>query len=70
MSEKRAISKGLWAPIHTPKRGAEWINWRCVRTTRKAARSALLEGIAPERHGPHLENTRFARVTITEDEHG
>lgn len=69
MSEKRAISKNLWSPIHTPARGNPWINWRCVRTTRKAAKEALLENIAPEHHERHLNGVRFARVTITEDAH-
>jgi len=64
---KPAISKNLWAPVHTPARGNPWINWRCVRTTRKASREALLEGIGPDYHKKHLDGVRFARVTITED---
>lgn len=70
MAEKRAISKGLWAPIHTPDRGHPWINWQCVKTTRKAAQEALLEHVAPKYHRSFLSGVRFARVTISEDDHG
>jgi hypothetical protein len=66
MTDKPAISKGLWAPIHTPQRGQPWVNWRCVRTTRKAAKEALLENIDACHHKRHLQGVRFARVTITE----
>lgn len=70
MADQRAISKGLWAPIHKPKRGGEWVNWRCVRTTRKASKEALLENIDQVHHKRFLNVVRFARVTITEDDHG
>lgn len=69
MSDKQAISKNLWAPIHTPARGNPWINWRCVRPTRRGALAALLENISPEHHKRHLKFVRFARVTITEEGH-
>lgn len=64
---KTGITTNLWAPIHTPKRGRPWVNWVCVRSTRREAKRALLEDIAPAYHAEHLQGVRFARVTITED---
>lgn len=67
MTNQQARSPRLWAPIHTPKRGRPWVNWVCVRMTRREAKRALLDGVDPKHHAIHLEGVRFARVTITED---
>lgn len=64
---KQAISKNLWAPKATPKRGAPWIIWSFVRMTRRDAKSAYLEGIEPECQKDCLDRVKFVRVTITED---
>lgn len=69
MSEKRAISKGLWAPIATPTRGTPWVIWPHVASTRKAARESYLKLVDPAHHKKALARVRFARVTITEDTH-
>lgn len=70
MAEKRAISKGLWAPIATPTRGTPWVIWAHVAMTRKAARESYLQRYDPAHHKRALTRVRFARVTITEDDHG
>lgn len=67
MSDKRAVSKGLWAPIVNPSRGTPWVVWTCVRMTRKAAKEAYCEDVPPGHLRSHLSRVRFARVTITED---
>lgn len=58
---KQAISKGLWVPICTPKRGPPWVSWICVRSTRREAKAALLDGIHPAHHKEVLDGVRFAR---------
>lgn len=69
MSDKLAISKGLWAPIATPTRGSPWVIWPHVAMTRKAARESYLQQFDPAYHEKALTRVRFARVTITEDDH-
>jgi len=60
--------KNLWAPIIRPKRGAEWINWTCVRLTKRDAMAAVCDHIPPNLHKEWLQNVRFARVTIIESQ--
>jgi hypothetical protein len=67
MTDKRAISKGLWAPIATPERGRPWVLWIYVRSTRHEAKSAYLSGYDKDTATSALKRVRFARVTITED---
>ena len=67
-SGRPATVKNLWAPIICPKRGAEWINWTCVRLTKRDARAAACEHIPPIHHKEWLANVRFARVSITESQ--
>lgn len=62
-----AQSKGLWAPIVKPDRGAEWIHWYCIRTTRKEAKRAYLDGVVLAAHKMWLRKVRFARVMVVED---
>ena len=70
MADKRAISKGLWAPIATPARGTPWVMWPHVASTRQGARKSYLSHFPPENHKRALTGVRFGRVTITEDDHG
>lgn len=69
MPDKRAISKGLWAPIATPTRGTPWVIWTHVASTRKGARDSYLRRVDPLHIKHALARVRFARVTITEDDH-
>jgi hypothetical protein len=62
----KASMKNLWAPIATPKRGAPWPLFHCIRESRKAARDAYLEGVPESMRPSALERVRFAKLTITE----
>jgi hypothetical protein len=62
----KALSKGLWAPIVTPKSGMPWVVWTDIRSTRREAKAAYLECIDIEFQKKHLERVRFARVDISE----
>lgn len=62
----KATTKNLWAPIIKPRRGAEWVNWTCVRRTRRGAKTEYLRDIPETYHPEMLKNVRFAKVTINE----
>ena len=63
---KPATTKGLWAPIVKPKRGAEWIIPGCIQFTKKGSIESFLKGIPEKLHESRLKNVRFARVQISE----
>lgn len=62
-----AVTKRLWAPIIKPARGHEWVNWLCVRSTKREAIIAYRAGVPIECMRHHIRRVRFARVTITEE---
>jgi hypothetical protein len=62
----KAITKNLWAPIATPKRGHPWVIWTSVASTRSEARKLYLKNFIPQYHKEVLKRVRFARVTIVE----
>jgi hypothetical protein len=62
----KATVKNLWAPIIKPKQGSEWINWTCVRLTRRDAKAAMCEHLPENLHRKFLKNVRFARVMVSE----
>ena len=66
MTKKPVTESGLWAPIIKNPWRREWIDWTCVRSTRREAKAEHLRGVPPEFRGKALANVRFARVTITE----
>lgn len=61
-----ATTKNLWAPVVKAKRGNDWIVWTCVRSTRREAKSAYIDGVEADHIKHHLKRVRFARVTIQE----
>lgn len=65
MAEPAKITR-MWAPIVTGSR-SEWPAWPYIRSTRRDAKKAYLEGFEPQAHARVLKNIRFARVTIIEE---
>lgn len=63
-----AITKNLWASKIKPTRGKPWIIWPDVRSTRREAKRAFLEGIDPEFQKKHLERVEFVRVFVQEQQ--
>lgn len=53
----------LWAPLVTSGR-KPWIAWTCVRSTRRDAKEAYLDGIAVIHHKEHLARVKFVKVYV------
>ena len=64
---KPVTRERMWAPIIKEPTGLEWINWECLRPTRREAKHAIVRywGLLPD--ADLLKSIRFARVTITEE---
>jgi hypothetical protein len=56
----------MWAPIRKAKRGADWIIWTDIRSTRREAKRAYLDQIEPAMHKDWLRDVRFAKVSVVE----
>ena len=53
----------LWAPLVTSGR-KPWIVWTCVRSTRRDARKAYVDGIPEIHHKKHLSQIKFVKVHV------
>jgi len=62
----KAVTRNLWAPLVTPKRGKPWISHLDVRSTRREAKAAFIGDMTPETADSCLRNVRFVKVTVTE----
>lgn len=58
-------TNNLWAPVTTQGR-KPWIIWTCVRSTRREAKHAYLEGLDPKYHKKHLARIKFIKVFVAE----
>ena len=58
-------TNNLWAPLVMSGR-TPWIIWTCVRSTRRDAKAAYLEGFPASYHEQHLARIRFIRVYVAE----
>jgi hypothetical protein len=56
-------TNNLWAPVVTAGR-KPWIIWTCVRSTRKDAKAAYLEGFPEKYHKEHLARVKFVKVFV------
>ena len=56
-------TNNLWAPVTTRGR-KPWILWTCVRSTRREAKQAYLEGIDEKHHEHHLARIKFMKVFV------
>ena len=67
---KPAITKNLWAPLITPKRGRPWIDYSKIASTRMACRFYHLDGLTDKGREMFASITKYVRVTVTEQPEG